>query len=300
MPPLLCIVSVLQLRLLHCHSAPGNDNNSLIQLPYFYKVKKPIYLIALLSLGILLSSWGPLGHQTVARIAEKHLSAHAKLAVAALLGNDDLVAVSNWADEVRPTPEYKHTAPWHYLNLPSGLDYTAFCDALTHQNTENIYTAITHCKSTLLDHNSTHEQKAEALKFLVHLVGDAHQPMHVSRAEDKGGNTIQVQFDNKGTNLHALWDSKLIEHQGKTFEAMANDYDKPSDKEIKAWQHDALMQWLFESYKISTALYAGVDKGNKLGEAYYQEQIPVVEQRIEKAGIRLAGLLNDIFENNTP
>lgn len=262
-------------------------------------MKKPIYLIALLSIGILLSSWGLPGHQTVARIAETHLSAKAKLGVTALLGNEDLVAVSNWADEVRSTPEYKHTAPWHYLNLPPGLDYGAFSQAVTNQSGENIYTAITRCKSTLLDPNSNHEQKAEALKFLVHLVGDAHQPMHVSRAEDKGGNTIQVQFDSHGTNLHALWDSKLIEHQGKTFEVMAKDYDKSSDKEIKVWQHDALMQWLFESYEISTSLYAEVDKNTKLNEAYYQEHIPILAQRIEKAGIRLAGLLNEIFENNT-
>lgn len=121
--------------------------------------------------------------------------------------------------------------------------------------------------------------------------------MHVSRAEDKGGNTIQVQFDGKGTNLHSLWNSKLIGKEGKTFEKMSIDYYKTTPQQIKQWQSDSMMKWLFESYEISTKLYAEVDKGNKLDDAYYNSHIGIVNERIEKAGIRLARVLNQIFAN---
>jgi hypothetical protein len=124
-----------------------------------------------------------------------------------------------------------------------------------------------------------------------------HQPMHVSRAEDKGGNSIQLQFDGKGTNLHSLWDSGLINKQGETFEQMAIGYDKATSKEITAWQSTDPMQWAYESYQISTKLYAEADKDKSPGDAYYQQYIPIVQQRIEMAGIRLAGILNAIFKN---
>ncbi|KAA5532230.1 S1/P1 nuclease [Taibaiella lutea] len=260
-------------------------------------MKKIILPSILILLSIIIGSWGTLGHQTVAKIAENHLSPKARQEVAVLLGKQTLANVSNWADEIRPLPEYKYAAPLHYINVPSGLDYNEFSKAVTSQQTDNIYTAILQCKKKLLDKTTTREQKAEALKFLVHFVGDAHQPMHVSRAEDKGGNTIQVQFDGKGTNLHALWDSKLIDHQAFDLENMVKQYDRASNKEIAGWQRDEILKWLFESYQICDTLYAEVAKDNKLTEDYYKAHIPIVEKRIDQGGIRLAGLLNEIFKD---
>jgi hypothetical protein len=263
-------------------------------------MKKLLLPSILILVSLIIGSWGTLGHQTVARIAENHLSPKARQAVHVLLGKETLADVSNWADEIRPLPEYKYAAPLHYINVPSGLDYNAFSKAVTSQQTDNIYTAIMQCKKKLLDKTVTREQKTEALKFLVHFVGDAHQPMHVSRAEDKGGNTIQVQFDGKGTNLHALWDSKLIEHQAFDLEKMLKNYDQAGNKEIAAWQHDEVLKWLFESYQICDTLYAETAKENKLTEDYYTAHIPIVEKRIDKSGIRLAGLLNEIFKDGLP
>lgn len=251
----------------------------------------------LLLLSIIIGSWGTLGHQTVAKIAENHLSPKAKKAVAELLGKETPADVANWADEIRSLPEYKYAAPLHYINVPPGLNYNEFSKAVASQQADNIYTAILNCKKKLLDKSTTREQKTEALKFLVHFVGDAHQPMHVSRAEDKGGNTIQVQFDGSGTNLHALWDSKLIDHQGFDLEKMVKKYDQANDKEITEWQHDEVLKWLFESYEISGTLYAETAKEHILTEDYYKAHIPIVEKRVEQGGIRLAGLLNEIFKD---
>jgi len=129
------------------------------------------------------------------------------------------------------------------------------------------------------------------------LVGDAHQPMHISRKEDKGGNTIQVQFDGKGTNLHALWDSKLIDHEGLSEAEIARNYDVATPAQIKQWQADSPMEWIWESYQISNELYEQVKTGQNIDEAYYQKYIQVVRKRIDQAGIRLAGELNRLFNN---
>jgi hypothetical protein len=248
-------------------------------------------------LSVVLIAWGGAGHKTVAKIAEAHLTPNAKTAIKSLLGEQSIVDISSWADEVRNLPEYKHTAPWHYVDLSLGMNYDQFSTAVKAQGLDNVYGAILKCEDDLKSTSTTRQQKVEALKFLVHFVGDSHQPLHVSRTEDKGGNSIQVQFDGKPMNLHSLWDSGLINKEGKTFDQMAKDYDTASPADIKKWQKDVPMQWIYESYLLSTKIYADVEKDNKLGNEYYQKYIPAVNQRIEMGGIRLAGVLNDLFKD---
>jgi hypothetical protein len=247
---------------------------------------------------LLLCSWGYKGHKTVALIAERHLTPKAAFFASTTLQNQKIDAIASWADEVRSEPGYRHTASWHFLNLPLGLDFPAFPQAVKSQAQPNVYTAILSCQATLEDTTGKYNrtQQEEALKFLVHLVGDAHQPMHVSRAEDKGGNTIRVTFDEKQTNLHSLWDSDLIDRENLTQAEMAAHYDQATPAEVKSWQSADPVRWLWESYQISSLLYQETDGDAPLGEAYYQAHIGIIRNRIEKAGIRLAGLLNHIAE----
>jgi hypothetical protein len=263
-------------------------------------MKKSLSLPLLTGLAFALISWGSVGHKTIATIAENHLTPNAKGAIKALLGNESIADVSSWADQVRNQPEYKQTGPWHYVNVPLGMNNEQFSTAVKAQGVNNVYGALMKCENDLKSATTTYTQKAEALKFIIHFVGDAHQPMHVSRTEDKGGNTIPVKFDGNGMNLHSLWDSGLIDKEGKPFDRMAKDYDTATPAEIKKWQSEPMMQWLWESYKISTKIYADVEKGNKLDDAYYKENMPIVQQRIEMAGIRLAGVLNTLFSSYTP
>lgn len=250
--------------------------------------------------AVLLLSWGVTGHRAIGEIAQKHLSPEAKQAVSSLLDGKTLADVSTWADEVRNEPAYQHTASWHYLNLPMGLSYPEFEKRMQDAaRQENVYTALLKAEHELAGKGGTRESKVEALKFIVHFVGDLHQPMHISRAEDKGGNTIQLNYEGQGTNLHALWDSKLIDHQGLTYQQMADKYDVATTAEIQKWQRDPLILWIWESYKVSSRLYMEVDSlsGRGIGEAYYQAHISIIQQRIEEAGIRLAGLLNGILDD---
>jgi nuclease S1 len=260
-------------------------------------MKKLAIPVILILFAVVILSWGYVGHQTIARIAENHLTPEAKAAVKQLLGDQSLTDIASWADEVRNQPEWKYTSSWHYVNEPAGLSAAQFKNAVEQSGNDNLLTALNKCELELSSPESTQEQKANDLKFIVHLIGDAHQPMHVSRAEDKGGNTIQVQFDGRGTNLHSVWDTKLIDHQGLSYAQIAKADDIATPAQIKKWQGTGPVEWMYESYQISTTLYSEVEKNNKLDEDYYKQHIGIVNERIEQAGIRLAGVLNQLFKN---
>ena len=248
-------------------------------------------------LVVLLCSWGYKGHQTIGYIAQRHLTPKAAMAVKQLLGGQTLAEVSTWADEVDRQPEWRYTAHWHYINEPAGLSRQQFNSAVRSLNTGNLLYALNKCMAELRNPNIPTDQRAIDLKFIVHLIGDAHQPMHVSRAEDKGGNKIQVRFNGRGTNLHALWDSKLLDKQGLNNAGFAARYDVQTPAQIASWQNSPPIDWMYESYLLSTRLYAETATNRDLTVAYYNQHIALADKRLEIAGIRLAGVLNRIFSN---
>jgi hypothetical protein len=264
-------------------------------------MKKPhLFAVAgLLSISVFLLSWGVTGHRAVGKIAEDHLTANAKTGVTDLLGSETLSQVSTWADEVRGQEAYRQTAPWHYINLPLGLSYAEFETKVKGMTQPNVYNALLEQERLITDPSVSKDKKTEALKFIVHFVGDLHQPMHVSREEDKGGNTIQLNYEGQGTNLHAVWDSKLIDHEGLDYEQLAHKVDQATPAQISQWQSDPLIKWIWESYEISSKLYSEVDamKSRSVGQEYYDAHINIIGQRLEQAGIRLAGVLNSLFKN---
>jgi len=253
---------------------------------------KKLFNFCLIALPLALVSWGFKGHRIIATIAQKHLTSNTAYVVSAYLKGESMADIATWADENRN----KNTAPWHFLNLPLGLTHEQFVKFVS-ESDNNVYSAILKTEASLRDRSSTPDQKNEALKYLIHLVGDAHQPMHISRREDKGGNTIQVRFDNKGINLHSLWDSKLIDHEGLREADIVKTYNVATPTQIKQWQSDSPMEWIWESYQVSSELYAQAKTGQTVDEAYYQKYITLIHKRVDQAGIRLAGELNKLFNN---
>ncbi|GGF21311.1 S1/P1 nuclease [Hymenobacter cavernae] len=252
-----------------------------------------LFLLALLPFS--LRAWGVMGHRTVAKIAENHLKKKTKRQIAALLGTETVPLVSTWADEARYSPEYKETGPWHFVNLPDGLGYEQFATQLKAMTIPNAYLALQQNIQIVKDHTKSKDERVVALKFVIHIVGDVHQPMHISRAEDQGGNKIPVKYQGKDSNLHSLWDSGLVEYQGFTYSEMAQAYDHISANQIQQWQAADPVQWLFESYQISQQLYAEAGKSTDFDFRYNPAHLPTVEERITQAGIRLAAVLNTIF-----
>jgi hypothetical protein len=249
--------------------------------------------------AIILISWGRVGHQAIGYIATAHLTPKTADAVKDLLGNETLADVSTYADEIRPDSFFQYTLPWHYIDVPAKENFTQFKESVFKQTTPNVYIALSHWQRTLADTATNRSIKIFALKMIVHLIGDLHQPLHVARTEDKGGNLIPVWFENDSTNLHWLWDTQLLEHGGLSAHDLAKDCDRASAEDIQNWQAAPLINWLYESNQISNHIYGEEPKGKKLGQAYYDEYIGLICRRIDQAGIRLAGILNQCFDPRT-
>lgn len=256
------------------------------------------FFAALASVALLtLVSWGVVGHRTVATIASNHLTPAAQAGIHKLMGDTTLADISTWADEVRSAdPAFASTGPWHYINLSAGYDYNQFVTAVNNAKAPNVYTALQKCIADLKSDTTSLRYRRIALKFVVHLVGDLHQPIHVSHAEDQGGNLVQVTFNGDPTNLHSLWDSRLIARHPMPVSMMAAEFDKATPQEIAKWQADDMMKWLYESYLISEQIYAAAAKSPRFTDDYYNIAMPVVQKRLLQAGIRLAGVLNGIYK----
>lgn len=255
--------------------------------------KRFLPALLLLLTPLRLWAWGVDGHRAVGKIAENHLSRHAKREVLKLLGTETLPLVSTWPDEIRNYPAFKETAPWHYVNTASGLNHDQYIQQLKIQTAPNAYNALLTQLTILKDAKKTQAERLAALKFVVHLVGDVHQPLHAGHAEDRGGNDIKVKYRGKDTNLHSLWDSGLLEYQGLTYTEMATAYDAQlKGRTIRSLQAAPPEQWLWESYQSCAQLYQETPNAADLDYRYYPAHAELMRQRIVEAGIRLAGLLN--------
>lgn len=259
-------------------------------------MKKILLPSLFIATALFLISWGVVGHRAIGQIAENHLSKKAKKAVKEILGSESLAMVSTYPDEIRPYPAFSYTAPWHYVNLPEGLSYEEFSTQLKSMDKPNVYKAMLNCIADLKDANKSKAEKVFALKFLVHLVGDLHQPMHTGHAEDSGGNGIKIKLMRRESNLHGLWDSGLIDYAGLTYKELAKECDQIEKSESKIWQKDDMTLWVFESYEISKQLYAEAAKNPDFDYDYYPKHADIVKKRLAQAGIRLAAILNEIYK----
>jgi hypothetical protein len=249
-------------------------------------------LLALLSHPAL--AWGPTGHRVVGRIAERHLSEAAARGVAGILGSESLVQAATWPDEIRSDPAWDQAKPWHFVSLDDNEDYETAPKSPGGDAVE----AIGRFTRVLQDPLAEAGKKVEALRFLVHFVGDVHQPLHVGRRGDFGGNSIQVTWFNENTNLHAVWDEKIIEAEKLSFSELAALIDHPTQTEIRSWQGTVVLDWVKESMGVRSRVYDIGDK--KLGYLYAYQNGPLVKRRLLQAGIRLAGVLNTLFDSPGP
>src|SRR5712692_5690151 len=182
-------------------------------------------LVLLLIAPSSVLAWGPNGHRIVGRIAANHLTAEAAVAVASLIGPESLDQAATWADEIRNDPNWqpplKNPSPWHYISIDDGetLETTA------RDPDGDVLEAIGRFSAVLRNAQATRPAKQEALRFLVHFVGDVHQPLHVGRRADRGGNGTKVTWLRNATNLHAVWDYQIIDAQQLSFSEFAQFLD---------------------------------------------------------------------------
>ncbi len=255
------------------------------------KILSLFLILFLVNTSAATDFWGQNGHRVTGKIAEKHLSNRAKRKIDKLLKGQSLAFVSTYADEIKSDKNYRKFSPWHYVNFPIGGKY----DAAKRNPQGDIIYGIEYCVKVLKNENSTEQDKVFYLKMLVHLVGDLHQPLHIGRAEDKGGNDIQVRWFNEGSNLHSVWDTKMIESFNMSYIELADNAKRLNRNQIKAIQEGTVLDWVYETRELTEKVYASAKVGQKLRYRYSYVHFPIVRQQLQKGGIRLAKILNDIF-----
>ena len=241
-------------------------------------------------------SWGVLGHRVVGEIAQQHLTKKAKKELRKLIGSETLAWWSNWPDFIKSDSTWNHASPWHYVDLPGNMPKEKFIEDLKKLPGKNLYTQIQATMAELQDRSLSLEKRRTALFFLIHLIGDLHQPLHVDRDEDAGGNRIVVYWFDKKTNLHSLWDSMLIEFQQYSYTEYAALLDIAGKEQINAWQNSSLEEWFYESHEISDKIYAATPNESKLSYRYNFQFQKIMENQLLKGGIRLAAILNQVFD----
>jgi hypothetical protein len=266
-------------------------------------------IIAILSLASFISTqlgaWGPKGHAIIGDIAAAHLTPVAKANVQLLLGNDTLASIASWADQIRKDRDESYD--WHFVDIPKdapGFSEERDCfrpqDKHKDAQTDHHNCAVDRIEmfqKTLADENASRIERIEALKWLVHFVGDLHQPLHAID-EARGGNDIKLpvfgssKCGDYDCNLHWAWDTLLLEHTGYSEEEYAQRLEKLIDKDHLAQQSRGTPEdWANESHLEARQIMEHPPAA--IEEPYYQANINLVDKKLALAGLRLAALLND-------
>ncbi len=268
----------------------------LLPLALLMPLKSKAYFIDKQELTSISPTWGATGHRVVGEVANSHLTRRAKRRIRKILGNESIAISSNWADFIKSDTAMKYIEPWHYINAPWHLNYPDFSAYLQRDSIVDAFTKLNFLISELKNKNLSMEKKRMYLRLVIHIVGDIHQPLHVGRAEDLGGNKIKVFWFNEPTNLHALWDDKLIEFQKLSYTEYTANINHATTEQRTAWQAQPLSGWLFESYQLADKVYKSVTQPDqKLSYRYNYDHVEMMNGQLLKGGVRLAGLLNQIF-----
>ena len=200
---------------------------------------------------------------------------------------------SNWLDSASHTPEYAYTRTWHYANIDEGYTY----DTMPKEPAGDVVTAVNDLVAELKSKELSAEKEAEALKMLIHLVGDMHCPMHSGHRSDRGGNTIPVTFFGKPANLHSIWDTSLPEAAHKwSYTEWQNQIDRLSDDEATLIESGTPKEWFMETAELCKGIYEATPEGTNVSYDYIDRFTTLIEQQFVKGGHRLAKLLNEIYE----
>ena len=251
-------------------------------------------LLALLVGPFPALAWGPQGHQIVGMLAERQLRPAAQAEVARLLWSEPvptLAGVANWADDVRATESGPvRTARLHFINFKDGCTYMPPRDC---PDGQCVVAAINRNFLALADRKRPDSERRDALKFLVHFVGDVHQPLHASPLDDRGGNDFQLSYRGQGSNLHAAWDGLILQQAGLPAAAYADRLSSQSPLPADPTRRSdrPAVDWAVESCRLVQDKTMYPPK-HLIDDAYLKANRALVEQRLRQAGARLADLIN--------
>ncbi len=233
--------------------------------------------------------FGADGHRIAGLIAQERLCAEAQQQVRTLGQGQGLDQLGLWADWIRGEPEWEHSAAWHYMNIPDG----ARLEDYRHPPEGDILWAIRYFGARLADRQAPIAERRDALRFLVHFAADIHQPLHVGRESDRGGNMIDIDPGTGGpVNLHRFWDTDAVALSGLEFEDYVRNLAGLIEANAPAWEQDMLMDWARESQILRPDVYDFGGRGNRLTRGYLENAERITRVRLAQAGVRLAAEVN--------
>lgn len=285
---------------------------------------KVVATFLLLTLTPSANAWGPTGHRVVAEIAQRHLTPAAQVKVSLILDGRTLADVANWPDELRSDPRYDKYKPLHFATVKNGLtsyrdsekalcgDVVVAIDAFTAflrtGSRESLYVVkALSDKTDGTGQGACNPQETEpistalALSFLVHLMGDLHQPLHVG-GTDLGGNLVDVNWmDRWKTNLHSTWDDEMVDYERLDYTQYARFLDRASEADASRWLAGNTISYADEAVAMRSKLYVFPDDSgkpavHKVSYKYIGAQRDRMREQLLKGGLRLAGVLNSIFQ----
>jgi hypothetical protein len=260
-----------------------------------------LFLITLLhpALG---HAWGQAGHRIVGEVAQRHLNPTARAEVESLLREFEppgagLASVSTWADEIKRDPAWDHTRPWHYSDLPADNTdgYVAARDCAAGGC---VVEAILRSRDVLANETASRREKSMALKFLVHFVGDIHQPLHVGRSEDNGGTDIHVRHGGERRTLHWVWDVALVTELWPIWEdgaELIRQHLQGRPGLAEQWSTTDVVAWANESHRLALETAYQIRHGGAVDPEYIRRCMPVARLQLARGGVRLAAMLNEIW-----
>jgi hypothetical protein len=252
-------------------------------------MKKLVLLLAISCISLSAFSWSETGHRVTGYIANQHLSKKARLAMQRILGQQSMAMAAYWMDEVRSDSLYNYTSTWHWVTIQNGETY----DQSVKNPKGDLLQTIERLIAELKSKKFSGKEEAERVKMLIHLIGDIHQPLHVGFGDDQGGNRVKVSWFDDETNLHTVWDRHLIDFTRLSYTELAESLPKPDAVQVKTLQKSTVRDWANESMGYRKQVY---DIGTgKLGYKYHYKYFNIVQDRLTQAGVRIAGVLNEIY-----
>jgi len=246
-------------------------------------------LCSMVLVADLARGFGPDGHRIAGAIAERRICEAASAEIESLADGDGLGEIGLWPDWIRSEERWAHTGPWHYLNIGDA----ASLESYRHPEEGDVLWAIQHFRERLADRSLPEQRRREALSFLSHFVVDIHQPLHVGRASDRGGNTIRVRFGEDGTaNLHRFWDSVAINLAGLSREAYVSSLLPLVAANATQWTSSEPLDWAQESKASRGRVYEFRRGDHRLERPYLEMAVDLTRRRLAQAGVRLALVIN--------
>ncbi len=253
------------------------------------------YLLFIITLVLPLESfgWGKRGHDIIAYIAECHLTTEAQTRVAELLDGRSMVYFANWMDSASRTPKYKHTYTWHYFNMELRDNIAT----AKRERKGDLLSAAELLEQQLRDTSLPTEERTTALKMYIHIIGDMHQPMHLGRDEDQGGGDLPVVYFTESTSLHAMWDYHIIEGSHNwSYSEWQQQIDRLNSNDEQTVVAGDYTKWLNETHTVTREIYRRTPAETRVFYEYVDHFAPTVEKQLLHAGLRLAKMLNSIFQ----